>query len=228
MLRRQPREDQTAKPADTQVNNTPAFNSARSPEAVAAAPTTSAPLPSSSTSRAYTETEALARDIKDGNLSGFVGGGTMVTETNFKTMLRVDGHLSGRVSSGDGTLIVSAGGQVDANIDVSVAVINGTVNGDITATKRIELGRVAKVVGNIQTPALIIEQGAIFEGSCSMIQARSDAEAQTARPSYTNSSYASANSYAATTSEPTSTDVSTDETEVSDIADKDDDEEAVS
>lgn len=127
---------------------------------------------SASTPRgAMTESETLARDIKEGTLSGFVGGGTVVTgEANFKAMMRVDGHLSGRVSSSSGTLIVGANGKVDANIEVAVAVIHGTINGDIIATQRLELGRAAKVHGNIQTPSLIIEQGAIFEGSCKMIQ----------------------------------------------------------
>ena len=120
---------------------------------------------------AMTESETLARDIKEGTLSGFVGGGTVVTgEANFKAMMRVDGHLSGRVSSSSGTLIVGANGKVDANIEVAVAVIHGTINGDIIATQRLELGRAAKVHGNIQTPSLIIEQGAIFEGSCKMMQ----------------------------------------------------------
>jgi cytoskeletal protein CcmA (bactofilin family) len=129
--------------------------------------------------KAYTESDALARDIKEGTLTGFVGNGTNMTgEANFKGMLRVDGHLSGRVSSQDGTLIVSTGGQVDANVEVSVAQIYGTVNGDIVASKRIELGRVAKVTGNIQTPALVIEQGAIFEGSCRMAALR-DEQAKT-------------------------------------------------
>jgi len=125
----------------------------------------------SQTRGAMTESETLARDIKEGTLSGFVGGGTVVTgEANFKAMMRVDGHLSGRVSSTSGTLIVGANGKVDANIEVAVAVIHGTINGDIIATQRLELGRAAKVHGNIQTPSLIIEQGAIFEGSCKMVQ----------------------------------------------------------
>lgn len=120
---------------------------------------------------AMTESETLARDIKEGTLSGFVGGGTVVTgEANFKAMMRIDGHLSGRVSSSSGTLIVGNNGKVDANIEVAVAVIHGTINGDIIATQRLELGRSAKVNGNIQTPSLIIEQGAIFEGSCKMLQ----------------------------------------------------------
>ncbi len=122
-------------------------------------------------SRAMTESETLAKDIKEGTLSGFVGGGTVVTgEANFKAMMRVDGHLSGRVSSSSGTLIVGANGKVDANIEVAVAVIHGTINGDIIATQRLELGRAAKVNGNIQTPSLVIEQGAVFEGTCKMVQ----------------------------------------------------------
>src|SRR6185436_6644103 len=120
---------------------------------------------------AMTESETLARDIKEGTLSGFVGGGTDVTgEANFKAMMRVDGHFSGRISSSSGTLIVGANGRVDANIEVAVAVIHGNINGDIIATQRLELGRAAKVNGNIQTPSLIIEQGAMFEGTCKMLQ----------------------------------------------------------
>ena len=126
---------------------------------------------------AMTESESLARDIKEGTLSGFVGGGTDVTgEANFKAMMRVDGHFSGRISSTSGTLIVGNNGTVDANIEVAVAVIHGTINGDIIATQRLELGRAAKVHGNIQTPSLVIEQGAIFEGSCKMVQMQTAAE----------------------------------------------------
>ena len=135
------------------------------------ATTEAKPVADSSTRGALTESETLARDIKEGTLSGFVGAGTLVTgEANFKAMMRVDGHLSGRVSSSSGTLIVGANGKVDANIEVAVAVIHGTINGDIIATQRLELGRAAKVNGNIQTPSLIIEQGAVFEGSCKMLQ----------------------------------------------------------
>ena len=126
--------------------------------------------PAAST-RAMTESETIARDIKEGTLGGFVGSGTLVTgEANFKAMMRVDGHLSGRVSSSGGTLIVGANGKVDANIEVAVGIIHGTINGDIIASQRLELGRAAKVNGNIQTPSLIIEQGAVFEGTCKMVQ----------------------------------------------------------
>ena len=130
------------------------------------------PAESSATSlKALTESETLARDIKEGTLGGFVGSGTVVVgEATFKAMLRVDGHLSGRISSNSGTLIVGSNGKVDANIEVAVALIQGTINGDIITTQRLELGRAAKVNGNVQTPSLVIEQGAVFEGSCKMLQ----------------------------------------------------------
>ena len=124
-----------------------------------------------SAAKALTESESLAREIKEGNLSGFVGSGTVVTgEANFKAMMRVDGHLSGRINSSSGTLIVGANGKVDANIEVAIAIVHGTVNGDIIATQRLELGRAAKLNGNIQTASLMIEPGALFEGSCKMIK----------------------------------------------------------
>jgi len=119
------------------------------------------------------ESEMMARDIKEGRLSGFVGGGTVLTgETTFEAMLRVDGHLKGSVTSEDGTLIVGANGRVDADILVSEAIVNGSVEGDITAAEKLTLGRTATVVGNIQAPRLIIEDGAILEGSCSMLESK--------------------------------------------------------
>src|SRR4030095_3470381 len=76
-------------------------------------------------SRAITDSESMARDIKEGRLSGFVGHGTTLTgETNFQAMLRVDGHLQGTVTSETGTLIVGTNGQVDANVAVAAAQVN--------------------------------------------------------------------------------------------------------
>ena len=167
--------DQTADSQTTQFNasrnsyNTPSYQGADTqyrPQAETAA-----------ASRAVTESESLARDIKDGLLSGFVGNGTTLQgEASFKGMLRVDGHLSGQVKSEGGTLIIGNNGQVDADIEVAVATIHGTVNGDINASQRLELGRAAKVNGNIQTPSLVIEQGAVFEGSCRMVQQKAAME----------------------------------------------------
>jgi len=132
----------------------------------------------SSAAQAVPESEAIARDIKDGNLGGFVGNNTHLTgNASFKGMMRVDGHLSGKISSGDGTLIVSTNGLVEADVEVAVAKIYGTVRGNINATGMLELGRTARVTGNISTPSLIIEGGAVFEGDCRMAPAGGGAAA---------------------------------------------------
>ena len=129
--------------------------------------------------RAVAESESLAREIKEGTMSGFVGGGTVLSgEAVFKGMLRVDGHLTGRVNSENGTLIVSSGGQVDADINVAAAKINGVVNGDVVARERLELGRTAQVFGDIHTPVLVIEEGAVFEGNCRMKTVEASPEKQ--------------------------------------------------
>lgn len=153
-----------------------------------------------------TDSETMARDIKEGRLSGFVGHGTVLTgETNFQAMLRVDGVLQGTVSSDAGTLIVGSNGQVDANVAVASATINGTVNGDIVATEKLHLGRTAKVVGNVQTPKIIIEEGAVLEGSCSMLRAKEaleKRETEAKSTSYQSNQYAGYAQGAVATSEP--------------------------
>jgi cytoskeletal protein CcmA (bactofilin family) len=159
-----PAQPPQASPTQTYQTQPPAqaFEQPARPAQPAAAATPSAP-------RAVTESEALARDLREGVVSGFIGGGTVVSgDAEFKGMLRIDGRFTGRVRSEKGSLIVSAGGVVEADIEVASAKINGTVNGDIIATGRIELGRSARVHGNIQTPALVIEEGAVFEGNCRM------------------------------------------------------------
>ncbi len=133
--------------------------------------------PQPSSTRAISESDSMARDIKEGRLSGFVGHGTTLTgETEFHAMLRVDGQLIGTVTSEAGTLIIGTNGQVDANVSVAAAMVNGSVNGDILATEKLHLGRTARVMGNISSPRLIIEEGAILEGSCSMLKARETQE----------------------------------------------------
>ena len=120
-----------------------------------------------------TNNDSISREIREGSLSGYVGQGTVLSgEMNFQALLRVDGKMTGRIASENGTLIVGASGQVEANITVASAVVNGLVRGDIVVSEKIELGRTAQVVGNIQAPRLVMEDGALLEGNCSMLKAK--------------------------------------------------------
>lgn len=121
-------------------------------------------------------TQAVARreetgrrpNIAKDNWLGFIGDVMKFTgEVRFKSMLRIDGHFSGRVSSADGTLIVSDGAQLtEAVIEVAVAKINGSVQGDIHASKELVLGCTANVTGEVTAPALTVEAGALLNATC--------------------------------------------------------------
>jgi cytoskeletal protein CcmA (bactofilin family) len=125
----------------------------------------------------------------EGTISGQLsaGGGTMVVkqrprkvrcdsapeldgEICFKDMLRINGHVAGSVLSSKGTLIIDEGARVDARIDVSVALVSGTVQGEIVGRQRVELESGAIIYGNISTPKLSIRPGATFHGDCRMLR----------------------------------------------------------
>jgi cytoskeletal protein CcmA (bactofilin family) len=103
-----------------------------------------------------------------GEFRGFLGQGTELTgDLNFTDMMRVDGHINGRVST-TGQLIVGETGQIDASIKVGLLSVSGTIKGTIVATGKVEIHKTGKVYGDIFTPVLNIEEGAIFEGKCQM------------------------------------------------------------
>ena len=108
-----------------------------------------------------------SRTLPQDNWLGFIGDVLKFTgEVRFRSMLRIDGHFSGQVTSSDGTLIVSDGARLTKTvINVAVAKINGSVEGDIRA-KELVLGRTASVTGDVSAGALVVEEGAILNGSC--------------------------------------------------------------
>jgi cytoskeletal protein CcmA (bactofilin family) len=100
----------------------------------------------------------------------FSTGPELSGQISFRDVVRVNGHIAGTVYSEGGTLIVDDTARVDASIEVAVAVINGTINGDIVAHQRVEIGPGAKIYGNIWTRSIAIKDGAVFEGVCNMIE----------------------------------------------------------
>lgn len=107
-------------------------------------------------------------DGKQSDLNGFLDNGSHLQgELRFDASFRVDGKLTGKVES-EGDLIVGETGDIDGEIRVGQIFISGTVRGNITATKRVQISPSGKVFAEIDTPALVIEDGATFEGSCAM------------------------------------------------------------
>lgn len=93
--------------------------------------------------------------------------------------VRIDGCVNGNVTV-TGTLIVGAAGTVNGDISAAAAVIGGEVDGNITAPERVELTVTAKVIGDITTGTIVIDEKAIFQGKCDMNQ---DVSARRPRPS---------------------------------------------
>ncbi len=91
-------------------------------------------------------------------------------EISFKDMLRINGHITGKVTSSKGTLIVDPAARIDGDIDVGVVVISGAVNGDVIGRERVELGPASIINGNISTRTLTMKPGAVFQGDCRMLK----------------------------------------------------------
>ncbi len=99
-----------------------------------------------------------------------LGEGTELTgELSFKNGLRVDGVIKGKVRA-EAVLEIGPMGKVDAEIHVRRILIKGEFRGAIHASGRVEILKDGKVFGDIYSPCLIIEAGAIFEGRCNMLE----------------------------------------------------------
>lgn len=84
-------------------------------------------------------------------------------DLDFEDALSCYDYFENKISS-EGTLVVTEQGQLQADVDVSVAIIDGTFKGRMTATEGVFLGNHALVIGDIYTPELTIRGGAIIEG----------------------------------------------------------------
>jgi cytoskeletal protein CcmA (bactofilin family) len=103
-----------------------------------------------------------------GELNGFLDhGSSFKGELEFEDTMRIDGKFNGKITSKN-ELIVGETAQIDADIHVGRIAISGTVVGKIVADQRVEIHRNGKVYSDIDTPALIIEEGAVFQGNCVM------------------------------------------------------------
>jgi cytoskeletal protein CcmA (bactofilin family) len=109
-------------------------------------------------------------DGKQSDLNGFLDNGSHVQgELHFETSFRVDGKFTGKVSS-EGDLIVGDGGEIDGDVSVGQVFVSGTVKGTIQASRKVQISPRGKVFADIETPSLVIEDGAYFEGRCAMVR----------------------------------------------------------
>lgn len=103
-----------------------------------------------------------------GDLNGFLDrGSSFHGELEFEDTMRIDGRFTGKIVSKN-ELIVGESATIEGEIHVGKIAVSGTVRGKIHADQKIEIHRSGRVYSDLETPALIIEEGATFEGKCIM------------------------------------------------------------
>lgn len=90
----------------------------------------------------------------------------------FDGAVRIDGKFEGEIHTDD-LLLIGPGAEVKAQLNVGSVVINGTVEGDVTAKASVEIKAPGRLKGNVTAPTLVIEKGVIFDGTCSMSEVQS-------------------------------------------------------
>jgi len=87
---------------------------------------------------------------------------------SFEGSVRIDGVVEGEINAQD-TVHIGETAVVTAQIQAGTIIILGQLKGDIKATRRVEMRAPAKLIGNINTPTLVIHEGVTFEGHCTMV-----------------------------------------------------------
>ena len=104
--------------------------------------------------------------IDEDKLSGFLDAGTVFDGTmKFRGSFRIDGEFKGKIES-DAVLIIGPKGKVEADLNVSHVIINGSFSGNINASEKVEVNKEGRVVGIIVSPKLVIEEGAFIDAQC--------------------------------------------------------------
>jgi len=113
-----------------------------------------------------------------GGLTAFIDQGSEFEgKLSFKETVRIDGTFTGEITS-ENTLIVGETGEINATIRSRSVMVSGSVEGDVVATRQLVLHKTARLQGNVETPSLVIEEGATFNGGMKMM--RPDAVAKKA------------------------------------------------
>ena len=87
----------------------------------------------------------------------------------FRDSLKIMGRCEGRIES-SGSLVIGKGAEVLAEIKVGSLVVAGTVKGNVEALVQTEISSTGKLIGNLRTAQLRVEDGTVFEGKVEMLK----------------------------------------------------------
>lgn len=108
------------------------------------------------------------KQIEDQIVNSIIGEGSEFKgEFKINGLLRIDGIFRGTIET-DGKVLIGQSGEAITDIKARVVIVGGIVRGNIFATERVVLLSTGHVEGNIMTPGLVMEEGVIFEGNCTI------------------------------------------------------------
>jgi cytoskeletal protein CcmA (bactofilin family) len=99
-----------------------------------------------------------------------------------KQDIRIDGHVSGSIEVGDHELLLGPGSELKANVNARSVLIGGKVEGDITATERVQIQSTGTLLGDVVAPRLIIQDGGMIKGNADVAGTRAPGARATASP----------------------------------------------
>lgn len=110
--------------------------------------------------------------MKDAAPTTYIEEGSEIDgKMTFAGTVVLNGRLRGEIASND-NLIIGEKGVVTANIRAGIVQIAGEVVGNVVASDRVELKERCRVYGDVSAPVVIIAEGALFEGQCTMAKGR--------------------------------------------------------
>jgi len=113
---------------------------------------------------------------RPGELNTILGKGSVfVGNITVEHSLRIDGRVKGDVIAGD-TLVVGTDGEINGNIKIKNLVLGGKIIGGVSAPGRTVLESKAELHGELRTGKLVIDEGAVFDGKCSMTDIEAPAD----------------------------------------------------
>jgi cytoskeletal protein CcmA (bactofilin family) len=77
----------------------------------------------------------------------------------------IHGRVNGQISMETGALLIAPGATVQADAHVTRLTIHGSFEGDVAAAERIELTATARVEGTLLAPSIVLNDGAVFNGT---------------------------------------------------------------
>ena len=86
--------------------------------------------------------------------------------------IRIDGHVTGSIEVGQHELVLGPGSAVKADVDARSVLVGGTLEGDVTATDRIQVQSTGVLLGDVVSPRLVVQDGGIIRGKADIAGSR--------------------------------------------------------